>query len=107
MIVGCVATLGPLFRRALNLGGDSVPERTPKDQHTMCPIQCALWQEKGGVGGVARAERRECLEDVHSAAGHVERGTHPGKQIKITKSILQSIIHPGEEEEEECRSRRT
>jgi hypothetical protein len=30
-----------------------------------------------------------------------------GNKIKITKTILQSVTHPGEEEEEESRSRRT
>lgn len=29
MIVGCVATLRPLFRRVFNLGGDTAPHNTP------------------------------------------------------------------------------
>ena len=29
VIVGCVATLRPLFRRVFNLGGDSAPHNTP------------------------------------------------------------------------------
>ncbi len=34
VIVGCVATLRPLFRRIFNLGGDSVPNNTPGGTHT-------------------------------------------------------------------------
>ncbi|TEY35781.1 hypothetical protein BOTCAL_0579g00040 [Botryotinia calthae] len=36
MIVGCISTLRPLFRRLLNLGGESIPKRTP-NFHTIWP----------------------------------------------------------------------
>ena len=35
IIVGCVATLRPLFRRVFNLGGDSMPERTPQASYNV------------------------------------------------------------------------
>jgi hypothetical protein len=37
MIVGCVATLRPLFRRVFNLGGDTTPNDTPGVTYTKRP----------------------------------------------------------------------
>jgi hypothetical protein len=98
MIVGCVATLRPLFRRVFNLGGDSVPERTPKDPPT--------WPNSSVRYG-RREEEWVALHEPNDAKAKGSSTQLPGSEseehilgngIKITQTILQSVTHPGEEE---------
>jgi hypothetical protein len=98
MIVGCVATLRPLFRRVFNLGGDSVPERTLKDPPTW-PISSVRYRR--------REEEWVALHEPNDAKAKgssiqlLESESEErilGNGIKITQTILQSVTHPGEEE---------
>ncbi|KAF2128003.1 hypothetical protein P153DRAFT_319184 [Dothidotthia symphoricarpi CBS 119687] len=107
VIVGCIATLRPLFRRVFNLGGDSVPDRSTRDHHTMWPASHA---RHGG-----RDEEWVVLHEPTKS--EAKRSTYPlqdseskesilGSDIKITKTILQSVTYQEEEEERRSRSSR-
>jgi len=101
MIVGCVATLRPLFRRVFNLGGDSVPERTPKDPHTTWP--------NSNVRYGRREEEWVALHEPNDANAKGSSTQLPDSEseehilrneIKVTKTILQSVTYPAGEEEQ-------
>lgn len=88
MIVGCIATLRPLFRRVLNLGGDSIPERTPRDHHT-------IWPTSGSRYG-GRDEEWVVLREVNDAKAKRSSIQLPdsaseeqilGNNIKIARDI--------------------
>lgn len=100
MIVGCVATLRPLFRRVFNLGGDSVPECTPKDHYTMWPTS-NLRHGGGEEEWVVLHEPNDAMaKRLPTQLQDSESEEHIlGNEIKITKTILQSITYPQEEEE--------
>jgi hypothetical protein len=98
MIVGCVATLRPSFRRVFNLGEDSVPERTPKDR--------PAWPNSSVRYG-RREEEWVALHEPNDAKAKGSSTQLPGSEgeehilgngIKTTQTILQSVTHPGEEE---------
>ena len=100
IIVGCVATLRPLFRRVVNFGGDSMPERTPQDHHTIWPSSNARYDRREEEW-VALHE----LNDVNAkgSSTHLpdsESEEHIlGNRIIVSKTILKSITHPKEDEE--------
>jgi hypothetical protein len=74
MIVGCVATLRPLFRRVFNLGGDSVPERTLKDPPTW-PISSVRYRR--------REEEWVALHEPNDAKAK-------GSSIQLRETVLKS-----------------
>ena len=102
MIVDCVATLRPLFRRILGLGGESVAERNPKNQRPIWPS--VNWRHNGrGEDWVVLCE----LDDANKV--NPKRPTTSmqssdseehilGTKIKVTKTILQDITKSEEEE---------
>lgn len=99
-IVGCAATLRPLFRRVFNLGEDSVPEHTPKDP-PMRPNSSVRYgrREEGWV----------TLHEPNDAKAKGSSTKLPGLEgeehilgdgIEITQTILQSVTYPAREEEQ-------
>lgn len=91
MIVGCVATLRPLFRRAFNLGGDSQPQNTPGASYAKRP---AIKRRLSG-----RDEEWVALSDS-KVASVVQGRTLPdssseehilGKGIKVTSTVEHGV----------------
>ncbi|XPS80514.1 hypothetical protein M3J09_012467 [Ascochyta lentis] len=93
MIVGCVATLRPLFRRVFNLGGDTQPNNTPGASYAKRP---AIKLRPNG-----RDEEWVALSDSEMA-NVVQGQTLPdssseeyilGNGIKVTSTVEQSVGH--------------
>jgi hypothetical protein len=104
MIVGCVATLRPLFRRIFSLGGNSVPERTPIDHHTTWPGVNARDDGRGHEWVVLhKLNNADRVKDKKPSTQlrHSESEEHILRTgIKITKTVLQNNTYVGKEEEE-------
>ncbi|TGO44020.1 hypothetical protein BCON_0649g00020 [Botryotinia convoluta] len=96
MIVGCISTLRPLFRRLLNLGGDSAPERTP-NHHTIWP--------SNNVRSGGQDEEWVVLCETDDAMAKARKSHAPlrgseskeyilGSGIEITKTVLHDFTYP-------------
>lgn len=90
MIVGCVATLRPLFRRIFNLGGETSPHNTPGASYAKRPSKL---RPRGGD------EEWVALSDSKMASV-VQGRTLPdssseehilGNRIKVTREVEQDV----------------
>ncbi|KAM3071820.1 hypothetical protein ACMFMG_009677 [Clarireedia jacksonii] len=100
MIVGCISTLRPLFRRILNLGGDSTGVSTPH--------QNTLWPSSNMRPG-GRDEEWVALCETDAAKPAKNMPTHlmgsesrenilrTGNGIAITKTVAQDFTYPAED----------
>jgi hypothetical protein len=104
MIVGCVATLRPLFRRIFNLGENSVLERTPKDHYTIWPginARCDGTGEDWVVLGEPNNADKVKAKKPSTQVRHSESEEHIlNTGITITKTVVQNSICLREEEGE-------
>jgi hypothetical protein len=100
MIVGCVATLRPLFRRIFNLDGNSVPERTPKD-HTVWGSANAPCNGRGEDWVMLYEQNDTRVKALKSSTQlrHSEsEESILGTGIKITKTIMQNSTRVEEDQ---------
>ncbi|PQE22039.1 cation-transporting atpase 4 protein [Rutstroemia sp. NJR-2017a BBW] len=89
MIVGCISTLRPLFRRILNLGGDSTGVSAPH-QNTVWPSNIV---RPGG-----RDEEWVALGETDGRGSESkERILGTGNGIAITKTVQQDFEYPDED----------
>jgi hypothetical protein len=86
VIVGCVATLRPLFRRLLNLGGDTTPHNTPGASYGRRPSRLRVrtgdeeWVALGG-SQVSTAAHDRPMRDSGSEESIL------GEGIKVTREV--------------------
>jgi hypothetical protein len=93
LIVGCVATLRPLFSKILKLGGDSSVQHTPAASYAKRPVV------KSHLAG--RDEEWVALSDKNMTSS-VQKGSEDeeyilppigGNGIKVTSTVEQSVHH--------------
>lgn len=90
VIVGCVATLRPLFRRIFNLGGDSLQQQTPGASYGSRPTKPKL---RGGdeewvvlsESKVGSAVQGRSISDSNSEEYILAGG------IKVTREVEQDV----------------
>lgn len=92
VIVGCVATLRPLFRRVFNLGGDSAPHNTPGASYVKrtTKLRPGRGDEEWVVlseskSKVASAVRAKSISDSNSEEYILAGG------IKVTREVEQDV----------------
>ena len=75
-----------------------MPERTPKDQHTMWPISNVRYGRREEEWVALHEPNDANAKGMSTQPRDTESEEHIlGNKIKITKTILQSVTHPGEE----------
>ena len=84
-IVGCVATLRPLFRRLLNLGGETTPHNTPGASYGRRPSRLRVRsgdEEWVALGGSQVSTAGHCRSMDSSSEENIL-----GEGIKVTREV--------------------
>lgn len=80
MIVGCIATLRPLFRRVFNLGGDSTIKRNQKSHPTVWP--------GNNSRATGKADEWMALKETNGMNDTGSEEHMLGNRIRVTKSVV-------------------